>query len=164
MVTGASSGLGSEFCLNLAKAGCKIVAAARRVDRLKSLCDEINNLTHSNLPPNADPPLRAVAVELDVTSDGSSIGASVQKAWEAFGRIDALLNNAGIRGKFWFDFGKEFSFCLFSRKKEREFGILWLMRFWYFRNATDWGNFDFFFFEHFYLPFGSREIWMKKRN
>lgn len=98
MVTGASSGLGSEFCLNLAKAGCKIVAAARRVDRLKSLCDEINNLTHSNLPPNDDPPLRAVAVELDVTSDGSSIGASVQKAWEAFGRIDALLNNAGIRG------------------------------------------------------------------
>ena len=102
LVTGASSGLGSEFCLNLAKAGCKIVAAARRVDRLKSLCDEINNLTHSNLPPNADRPVRAVVVELDVTSGGSSISASVQKAWEAFGRIDVLLNNAGIRGKFWF--------------------------------------------------------------
>ncbi|XP_034694244.1 3-oxoacyl-[acyl-carrier-protein] reductase FabG-like [Vitis riparia] len=98
LVTGASSGLGSEFCLNLAKAGCKIVAAARRVDRLKSLCDEINNLTHSNLPPNADRPVRAVVVELDVTSGGSSISASVQKAWEAFGRIDVLLNNAGIRG------------------------------------------------------------------
>lgn len=98
LVTGASSGLGSEFCLNLAKAGCKIVAAARRVDRLKSLCDEINNLTHSNLPPNADRPVRAVVVELDVTSGGSSISASIQKAWEAFGRIDALLNNAGIRG------------------------------------------------------------------
>ena len=102
LVTGASSGLGSEFCLNLAKAGCKIVAAARRVDRLKSLCDEINNLTYSNLPPNADRPVRAVVVELDVTSGGSSISASVQKAWEAFGRIDVLLNNAGIRGKFWF--------------------------------------------------------------
>lgn len=98
LVTGASSGLGSEFCLNLAKAGCKIVAAARRVDRLKSLCDEINNLTYSNLPPNADRPVRAVVVELDVTSGGSSISASVQKAWEAFGRIDVLLNNAGIRG------------------------------------------------------------------
>ncbi|XP_059296040.1 uncharacterized protein LOC132049307 [Lycium ferocissimum] len=90
MVTGASSGIGREFCLDLSKAGCKIIAAARRVDRLKSLCDEING---------QDQELRAVAIELDVSANGAVIEAAVQKAWDAFGRIDALINNAGIRGR-----------------------------------------------------------------
>ncbi|XP_060172895.1 uncharacterized protein LOC132603729 [Lycium barbarum] len=90
MVTGASSGIGLEFCLDLAKAGCRIVAAARRVDRLKSLCDQINS--HSGGP------TRATAVELDVAADGATIESAVQIAWDAFGRIDALVNNAGVRG------------------------------------------------------------------
>ncbi|KAI4381562.1 hypothetical protein MLD38_007623 [Melastoma candidum] len=89
MVTGASAGLGREFCLDLAKAGCRVVAAARRVDRLRSLCDEINSEAVET---------RAVAVELDVSADGASIEASVRVAWDAFGRIDALINNAGYRG------------------------------------------------------------------
>ena len=93
MVTGASSGLGRDFCLDLAKAGCRIVAAARRVDRLHSICDEINKLSTT-----APPQTRAFAVELDVSADGSAIQKSVQKAWDAFGRIDALINNAGVRG------------------------------------------------------------------
>ncbi|KAJ0098453.1 hypothetical protein Patl1_21145 [Pistacia atlantica] len=88
MVTGASSGLGLQFCLDLAKAGCRIIAAARRVDRLKSLCNEINKSGS----------IRAAAVELDVCADGATIDKSVQKAWEAFGKIDALVNNAGVRG------------------------------------------------------------------
>ncbi|GJX57314.1 3-oxoacyl-[acyl-carrier-protein] reductase FabG-like protein [Tanacetum coccineum] len=91
MVTGASSGLGREFCLDLAIAGCRIVAAARRVDRLKSLCDEINRLGQMDN-------VQAVAVELDVSAKGPVIKASVKKAWEAFGRIDGLINNAGVRG------------------------------------------------------------------
>ena len=90
LVTGASSGLGRDYCLDLAKAGCRIVAAARRIDRLKSLCDEING--QSGEP-------RAVAVELDVSGSGASIEAAVNKAWDAFGRVDALINNAGVRGK-----------------------------------------------------------------
>ncbi|KAG8367818.1 hypothetical protein BUALT_Bualt16G0112200 [Buddleja alternifolia] len=96
MVTGASSGLGREFCLDLAKAGCRVIAAARRLDRLQSLCDEINNGIGSNEPSKDQ--ARAVAVELDVSASRSSIEACVQKAWDAFGRIDALINNAGIRG------------------------------------------------------------------
>lgn len=94
MVTGASSGLGREFCLDLAKAGCRIVAAARRVDLLKSLCDEINKPGTTG----STDIVRAVSVELDVCADGATIESSVQKAWEAFGRMDALVNNAGIRG------------------------------------------------------------------
>ncbi|OMO54639.1 hypothetical protein CCACVL1_27706 [Corchorus capsularis] len=97
MVTGASSGIGREFCLDLAKAGCRIVAAARRVDRLKSLCDEINSLTFPSSQPQASGP-RGVAVELDVSADGATVQSSVKTAWDAFGRIDALINNAGVRG------------------------------------------------------------------
>ncbi|KAE8721168.1 reductase [Hibiscus syriacus] len=96
MVTGASSGLGRDFCLDLANAGCRIVAAARRVDRLKSLCDDINCLSFPE-PQSSGP--RAVAVELDVCADGATIQSSVKAAWDAFGRIDALINNAGIRGQ-----------------------------------------------------------------
>ncbi|PIN25017.1 Reductase [Handroanthus impetiginosus] len=99
MVTGASSGLGREFCLDLAKAGCRIIAAARRIDRLKSLCNEINNRvgSTSSAEPSRDQP-RAVVVELDISTSGPIIEASVKKAWDAFGRIDALINNAGVRG------------------------------------------------------------------
>ncbi|XP_068332144.1 uncharacterized protein [Pyrus communis] len=106
MVTGASSGLGRDVCLDLAKAGCRIVAAARRIDRLQSICDQINQLSITapsfsssaaadNIPGGGP---RAVAVELDVSADSPAIEKSVNKAWDAFGRIDALVNNAGIRG------------------------------------------------------------------
>ncbi|XP_023743592.1 uncharacterized protein LOC111891758 [Lactuca sativa] len=103
MITGASSGLGRDFSIDLAKAGCRIIAAARRTDLLQSLCDEINNMEssisdHIDVHAHANQRQIAVAVELDICADGSTIEASVQKAWEAFGRIDVLINNAGIRG------------------------------------------------------------------
>ncbi|XP_008455802.3 uncharacterized protein LOC103495898 isoform X2 [Cucumis melo] len=104
MVTGASAGLGREFCLDLARAGCKIIAAARRTNRLQSLCDEINQLDFSILSSALTSPMgavesrRAVAVELDVCANGKSIEESVTKAWDYFGFIDTLVNNAGIRG------------------------------------------------------------------
>jgi NAD(P)-dependent dehydrogenase (short-subunit alcohol dehydrogenase family) len=91
LVTGASSGIGRDFCLDLARAGCRIVAAARRTGRLRSLCEEINASESAEGP-------RAIAVELDVSTGGSALEAAVQTAWDAFGRVDALINNAGIRG------------------------------------------------------------------
>ncbi|KAK2651849.1 hypothetical protein Ddye_011705 [Dipteronia dyeriana] len=98
MVTGASSGFGREVCVDLANAGCRIIAAARRVDHLNSLCEEINSSCIASHDDAAIRSFRAVAVELDVSADGATIESSIQKAWQAFGRIDALLNNAGFRG------------------------------------------------------------------
>ncbi|CAN8279396.1 unnamed protein product [Cochlearia groenlandica] len=91
LVTGASSGIGREICLDLAKAGCKIIAAARRVDRLESLCSEINGLDSTGIK-------QAAPLELDVSSNAATIQTAVQEAWNIFGNIDALINNAGIRG------------------------------------------------------------------
>ncbi|KAL2326007.1 hypothetical protein Fmac_025065 [Flemingia macrophylla] len=98
MVTGASSGLGRDFCLDLARAGCRIVAAARRIDRLETLCRDINRMAPPGEAAAGDQICRAVAVELDVAADGAAIDRYVQKAWDAFGHIDALINNAGVRG------------------------------------------------------------------
>ena len=94
MVTGASAGIGREICLDLARAGCTVVAAARRVDRLESLCEEINLM----LTPEGSLLSRAASLKLDLTAEGSAIDQSVQKAWDYFSCIDALVNNAGVRG------------------------------------------------------------------
>ena len=83
LVTGASSGLGRQFALTLARAGAKVAVAARRTDRLAELTDEIAEFDGHALP-----------VELDVTNQ-SSIKAAVACAEEELGAIAILVNNAG---------------------------------------------------------------------
>ena len=126
MVTGASSGLGLDFCLDLAKAGCKIIAAARRVDKLQSLCHQINHLSSSaeSNPTSSSSP-RAVALELDVCADGPTIEKSIQKGWDAFGHIDALVNNAGVRGSVSLNFKVKppFFFFFFQITKLSQFKL-----------------------------------------
>ncbi|KAJ3692093.1 hypothetical protein LUZ60_012443 [Juncus effusus] len=92
LVTGASSGIGREICLDLARAGCFIIATARRTDRLRSLCDEING------PDSSTSPKQSVSVQMDVSAGEAEIESAVRRAWDSYGRIDALINNAGIRG------------------------------------------------------------------
>ncbi|WP_320669101.1 SDR family NAD(P)-dependent oxidoreductase [Patulibacter defluvii] len=84
IVTGASSGLGVAFAQALAEAGADVVLGARRVDRLeqtKALVEATGR--------------RAVAVATDV-ADPDSCRALVAAAVEQLGRVDVLVNNAGI--------------------------------------------------------------------
>lgn len=103
MVTGASSGLGREFALSFARRGCHIVATARRTQLLISLCEEIEKLNNSSPAltqgdSNSRPPIKAMAVELDISQSDAAVDAAVGVAWQCFGRIDVLINNAGFRG------------------------------------------------------------------
>src|SRR5208282_1088282 len=84
LVTGANGGLGSHFAQTLAKAGAKVVVAARRLDSLRSISDSI-----------AAGGGRAVAVALDVT-DPASVARAFEDAATALGPITVVVNNAGI--------------------------------------------------------------------
>jgi NAD(P)-dependent dehydrogenase (short-subunit alcohol dehydrogenase family) len=84
LVTGASSGLGTQFAKTLAKAGAGVVLAGRRVERLKSLRAEIE-------ADGGD----AHVVTLDVT-DPDSIKSAVAHAETEMGTIDILVNNSGV--------------------------------------------------------------------
>lgn len=82
LVTGASSGLGKRFAEVLAAEGAKVVAAARRKDRLDDLVKSIG----------AD---RALAVQCDVTDEAQVI-AMYDAAEAKFGLVDTVVNNAGM--------------------------------------------------------------------
>ena len=84
LVTGASSGLGTQFARALADNGAAVALVARRVDRLKSLKDEIEGKGG-----------RALAIEADVT-DRAAMARAFDAAEKAFGTVTILVNNAGI--------------------------------------------------------------------
>ncbi len=84
LVTGASSGLGRQFALILARGGAKVALAARRLDRLKSLAEEISGFDG-----------RAMPVALDVT-DAGSVQAAVEATETELGPISILVNNSGV--------------------------------------------------------------------
>ncbi|WUH98370.1 SDR family oxidoreductase [Spirillospora sp. NBC_00431] len=81
LVTGASSGIGEAVAARLVHEGHQVVAGARRVDRLTELAGR------------AGPGLHPVS--LDVT-ERASVEAFVQQAQDRFGRVDALIANAGV--------------------------------------------------------------------
>jgi NAD(P)-dependent dehydrogenase (short-subunit alcohol dehydrogenase family) len=84
IVTGASSGLGVAFAHGLAEAGADVALGARRVDRLEDTATLVR-----------DAGRRALAVATDV-ADPASCTALVEAAMAEFGRVDVLVNNAGI--------------------------------------------------------------------
>ncbi|MFM7063264.1 MAG: SDR family NAD(P)-dependent oxidoreductase [Actinomycetes bacterium] len=81
VVTGASSGLGEQFARALHAAGAHVVVAARRADRLEALAAELGS--------------RATVVPADLSS-ATDREALVEQAFAVAGRIDVLVNNAGI--------------------------------------------------------------------
>jgi len=84
VVTGASSGLGVAFAQGLAEAGADVVLGARRADRLAETAALVETAGR-----------RALAVATDV-ADPDSCTALVEAAMAEFGRVDVLVNNAGI--------------------------------------------------------------------
>jgi NADP-dependent 3-hydroxy acid dehydrogenase YdfG len=85
LITGASSGIGEATARHAAAAGWRLVLAARSLDRLQSLAEELGG------------PERALAVRCDVT-DWDAQQQLVQRALEAYGQIDAAFANAGFGG------------------------------------------------------------------
>jgi NADP-dependent 3-hydroxy acid dehydrogenase YdfG len=84
LVTGASSGIGAGIARELGAAGAKVMLGARRADRLEALADEIRTKGG-----------QALARRLDVT-DRADVAAFAEATRHAFGRVDAIVNNAGI--------------------------------------------------------------------
>lgn len=84
IITGASSGLGEETARHLASKGAKVVLGARRVERLEALVNEIRQ--------NGG---QAIAVPTDV-ANCEQVEQLAKTALDTFGRIDVLVNNAGI--------------------------------------------------------------------
>ncbi|MGH6971647.1 MAG: SDR family NAD(P)-dependent oxidoreductase, partial [Caulobacteraceae bacterium] len=85
VVTGAGGDVGGAACVLLAERGAAIVAVDRNAAGLRSL--------QSRLPEGR----QAISVEADV-SDEDQVRAYVERATDAFGRIDIFFNNAGIEG------------------------------------------------------------------
>ena len=82
IITGASSGLGAETARYLVKNGAHVILGARRLDRLQQLADELG-ISHDH------------CVQTDV-ADLAQVQALAQRALDLYGRIDVLLNNAGV--------------------------------------------------------------------
>ncbi|MGV8920546.1 MAG: SDR family oxidoreductase [Pseudomonas sp.] len=84
VITGASSGLGEATARHLSSLGARVVLAARRKDKLDTLVAELVSAGG-----------QAVAYQTDVTSQ-ADVNALIQGALKTFGRIDVLVNNAGL--------------------------------------------------------------------
>jgi NADP-dependent 3-hydroxy acid dehydrogenase YdfG len=82
LITGASSGIGAATARLAATAGYRLVLAARSADRLRDLVGELGED-------------RAIAVRCDV-AEWSDQEALVQRALDAFGRVDVAFANAGV--------------------------------------------------------------------
>ena len=82
IITGASSGLGAETARHLVQNGAHVILGARRLDRLHQLADELG-ISHDH------------CVQTDV-ADLAQVQALAQRALDLYGRIDVLLNNAGV--------------------------------------------------------------------
>ena len=84
VITGASSGLGEVTARHLAALGARVVLAARRKDKLDALVAELTNAGG-----------QAIAYQTDVTSQ-EEVKTLIQGAVDTYGRIDVLINNAGL--------------------------------------------------------------------
>ncbi len=91
IITGASSGIGRAMAIEGAKLGARIVAAARSMDKLQQVVEEIKQMGGE-----------AIAVQTDVSQKDDCYNL-VEKALDSFGKIDILINNAGVSMRALFE-------------------------------------------------------------
>ncbi|HEY2586477.1 MAG TPA: SDR family NAD(P)-dependent oxidoreductase, partial [Tepidisphaeraceae bacterium] len=84
VVTGASRGIGAAIGRRLARDGLHVVAMARGADKLKAVCCEIASREGSAEPWACD------------VADATALAAAIEQIAEKHGRLDVLVNNAGI--------------------------------------------------------------------
>lgn len=84
LITGASQGIGKATAFLFAQRGYRVVLAARHAERLQAVAQELRETHHA-----------AIAVPTDVR-DPIQVQTLIEKAIDAFGSIDVLVNNAGI--------------------------------------------------------------------
>lgn len=84
VITGASSGMGEAAARYLAEKGAKVVMAARRIDRIEAIASELQKQNKE-----------AIAVATDVTKL-DDVNNLIETAVNKFGRVDVLINNAGL--------------------------------------------------------------------
>ncbi|MGE7367676.1 SDR family oxidoreductase [Neorhizobium sp. NPDC001467] len=84
LITGASSGIGVGIAHELASAGATVVLGARRTDRLDAVAEEIRAAGG-----------KVMTRKLDVT-DRADVAAFAEAARNTFGRVDVIVNNAGV--------------------------------------------------------------------
>lgn len=111
LVTGASSGLGDRFARVLHAVGADVVITARRADRLDTLAAELN----ATRPGSAVPIVADIALEADRDR-------LVADALASCGRVDVLVNNAGVGGKVAIE---DESLEVFRRAMEINVTALW---------------------------------------
>ncbi len=93
IVTGASSGIGEATARRFGMEGSKVVLAARRVERLEALAQEINGM-------NTGAETLVAQADLSKLED---IQRMIAETLERFGRIDVLVNNAGFGRLDWLE-------------------------------------------------------------
>jgi 3-oxoacyl-[acyl-carrier protein] reductase len=84
LVTGGSRGIGRAICIALARDGATVIAVARDVERIKAWASDLPDVKE-----------RIIPLGLDIT-DSAATDAAFDKLIETHGRIDVLVNNAGI--------------------------------------------------------------------
>jgi NAD(P)-dependent dehydrogenase (short-subunit alcohol dehydrogenase family) len=84
LITGSSRGIGKEYAIGLAKEGADIIINGRNLEKAKPVAQEVEGLG-----------VRTMAIGADVSSS-QDVNRMVEEAVRAFGKIDLLVNNAGV--------------------------------------------------------------------
>jgi 3-oxoacyl-[acyl-carrier protein] reductase len=86
IVTGGSRGIGAAIVRRLAKDGLHVVAVARNADKLQEVCEQVRSQESAG---------SAEALVCDI-ADSGAFASSIERVADAHGRLDVLVNNAGI--------------------------------------------------------------------